>query len=125
MDNNSTFHYTYSAPQNQEVQAIRQKYMPKTESKLDELKRLDHTVQTSGMAESLSVGILGCLIFGLGLCFAIKAIGNSMVLGVILGIVGAAIMIPAYPVYRRVSGNVKEKLTPRILQLANEISCQN
>lgn len=122
MENNATFHYTYSASQNQEVLAIRQKYMPREESKLEELKRLDHSVQQSGMLESLSVGVTGCLVFGLGLCLAMKVIGDSMLLGVIVGIIGAAIMIPAYPIYRAVSAKVRAKLTPRILQLVSELS---
>lgn len=125
MENNATFNYTYSAPQHQEVQAIRKKYLPREESKLEELKRLDHDVQCSGMIQSLSVGIIGCLVFGLGMCMAMKVIGDSMVLGVIVGIIGAAIMLPAYSVYRSVSGKVKAKLTPRILELANELSGEN
>lgn len=119
---NSTFNYTYSAPQNQQVQAIRQKYMPKEESKLDELRRLDHNVQQSGVLESLSMGIVGCLVFGLGMCLAMKVVGSSTLLGVIVGIIGIAIMLWAYPVYRSVSGKMKAKLTPRILQLVNELS---
>lgn len=118
---NSTFHYTYSAPQNQEVLAIRRKYMPQAESKLEELKRLDRYVQQSGVMESLIVGITGSLVFGLGMCIAMKIIGHSMVLGVIVGLIGALIMIPAYPIYRAVSGKTKAKLTPRILQLADEL----
>ena len=118
---NSTFSYTYSAPLNQEVQAIRQKYMPKVESKLDELKRLDHDVQCSGMIESLSVGITGCLVFGLGMCLAMKVVGSSMLLGVIISMIGILIMIPAYPIYRTVSSKVKGRLVPRILQLADEL----
>lgn len=125
MENNSTFSYTYSASQNQEVQAIRRKYLPKEESKLEELKRLDHDVQNSGVMESLIVGITGCLVFGLGMCLAMKIIGDSMILGVIVGIIGAAIMLPAYSVYRAVSGKVKAKLTPRILELANELAGGN
>ena len=122
---NSTFHYTYSAPQNQEVLAIRRKYMPQAENKLEELKRLDRHVQQSGVMESLIVGITGCLVFGLGMCMAMKIIGHSLALGVIVGLIGALIMIPAYPIYRAVSSKTKAKLTPRILQLADELDRQN
>ena len=41
MNNDAVFRYSYSAKQNEEVQAIRSKYLPQQESKLDELKRLD------------------------------------------------------------------------------------
>lgn len=123
--NQETFTYSYSAKQNSEVLEIRKKYLPQEESKLEELKRLDYTVQTSGMTESLSAGIGGALIFGLGMCLAMQVIGNGVLLimlGVLLGIVGIAGMLAAYPIYRRVFDNTKQKFTPRILELTAELS---
>lgn len=122
MDQNTSFTYNYSAPENKEVQEIRRKYLPKQESKLEELKRLDRDVQQAGITESLSIGIGGCLVFGIGLCLAMHIIGNSFILGVTIGIVGTAAMIAAYPVYRRISGKTKAKLVPRILQLTGELT---
>lgn len=121
----NTFHYTYSAKENAEVRAIRNKYLPKSESKLEELKRLDNTVQTSGTMESLCVGIGGALIFGLGFCFAAKIIGSGiflMILGGLVGVIGALGMLAAYPVYRKVHADAKDEYAPRILALAAEIS---
>lgn len=123
--NQETFTYSYSAKQNSEVLEIRKKYLPQEESKLEELKRLDNTVQTSGMAESLSAGIGGALVFGLGLCLAMQVIESGVILvilGVLLGIVGIAGMLAAYPVYRKVFDNTKQKFTPRILELTAELS---
>ena len=120
-----TFHYKYSAPENKEIQEIRQKYLPKSESKLDELKRLDAQVQNSGMTESLCVGIVGCLIFGLGMCMAMQVLGSSiatMLLGVLIGLAGMIAMLMAYPVWRRQQKKAKEKFAPRILELTEELS---
>ena len=121
----NTFSYNYSAKDNAEVRAIRNKYLPKSESKLEELKRLDETVQTSGMVESLCAGIGGALIFGLGLCLAMQVIGSglvTMIVGILIGIVGIVGMLAAYPVYRKVFTATKEKYAPRILQLTEELS---
>ena len=121
----NTFSYQYSAKENAEVQAIRKKYLPKSESKLEELKRLDEAVQTSGMVESLCAGIGGLLIFGLGMCLAMQVIGSGlvmMVVGILIGIIGIVGMLIAYPVYRKVFAATKEKYAPRILQLAEELS---
>ncbi len=121
----NTFSYKYSAKENAEVQAIRKKYLPKSESKLEELKRLDETVQASGMVESLCVGIGGALIFGLGLCLAMQVIGSGlvmMIIGVLVGIVGMAGMLVAYPVYRKVFSATKEKYAQRILELTAELT---
>lgn len=58
------FEYTYSAPQNAEIERIRKKYEPKTitESKLEQIKRLDNSVETEGIACSLALGIVGSLV---------------------------------------------------------------
>ena len=50
--NENAFSYTYSAPINQEVLNIRKQYLPRPESKLEELKRLNNTVQTAGITTS-------------------------------------------------------------------------
>lgn len=122
MDRENTFSYTYSAQENREVLRIREKYLPREENKLEELKRLDRSVRQSGVAEGLLAGIMGCLVFGLGMCLAMEVIGHSTVLGVICGILGMAAMGVAYPIYRRISARVKARLTPRILQLASELT---
>lgn len=122
MNNENTFSYTYSAQENQEVLHIRKKYLPQEENKLEELKRLDYTVQTSGMIESLTVGIGGCLIFGLGLCLAMEVIGHAVWLGVILGLIGTVGMLAAFPVHRRIFNKAKAQYVPRILELTAELS---
>ena len=124
MNQDTTFIYRYSAKENKEIQAIRSKYLPREESKLEELKRLDSLVQNSGVTESLCAGIGGCLIFGLGLCLAMEVIGQMIWLGVILGLVGAVGMLAAYPVYRKFFNKAKAQHTPRILELAAELSGQ-
>lgn len=122
MSNENIFRYNYSAKQNEEVKAIRSKYLPQQESKLEELKRLDRQVQAAGMAPSLCTGILGCLSFGLGMCLAMQVIGHSIVLGAFLGLFGTAAMIAAYPVYRYCFRSAKAKHQERILELAEELT---
>ena len=122
--NEKAFSYTYSATCNQEVLNIRKKYLPREETKLEELKRLDSLVQNSGVTESLCAGMVGCLIFGLGLCLAMEVIGQMIWLGVILGFVGAVGMLVAFLVYRRFFNKAKAQHTPRILELAAELSGQ-
>lgn len=123
----NTFRYKYSASENQEIQEIRKRYLSQGESKLDELKRLDAQVQNSGMIESLCTGIIGCLIFGFGMCLAMQVIGTgiwTMVLGILVGIIGMIGMLFAYPVYRTKQRKAKEKYSPRILELTEELYIQ-
>ena len=119
------FSYTYCTAQNQEVLRIRNKYLPREETKLEELRRLDRLVQTSGTIESLCAGVGGCLIFGLGLCLGMEVIGRMVWLGVILGLVGIGAMAVAYPIYRKCLAKAKQRHSPRILELLAELSPTN
>ena len=124
MNQENTFRYEYSAEENKEIQEIRKKYLPKSESKLEELKRLDAQVQKSGMVPALCIGIISSLVFGLGLCLAMKVLGSSiatMMAGVVIGLVGMGGMWMAHPVYRKKQAKAKETYAPRILALTEEL----
>lgn len=118
---NKTFSYNYSAARNKEVESIRRKYMPREESKLDLLKQLDNRVQMAGMIEGLCFGIVGALVFGIGMCFFLDMFAGAAWLTAILMICGTLLMIPAYPIYRRIARKTKAELTPEILHLSEEI----
>ncbi len=118
---NKPFTYNYSAARNKEVENIRRKYLPEEESKLETLKRLDYKVQSAGMIESLCIGIIGALVFGIGVCFFLDVFAGAVWLTTLFMIIGTLLMIPAYPIYRRIAHRTKEKLTPEILRLSEEI----
>jgi len=118
----NTFRYQYSAARNREAEAIRKKYMPHEESKLDILRRLDRRVQGAGKIEALSLGVVGALVFGVGLCFRLGALSGANWIAAVLMLIGTGIMIPAYPIYRRIFEKTKTELTPEILRLSEEIT---
>ncbi len=118
---NKSFTYNYSAAINKEVESIRRKYMPHEESKLEKLKRLDYRVQMAGMIEGLCFGIIGAFVFGIGMCFFLDVFAGAAWLTAILMICGTLLMIPAYPIYRRIAHKTKTELTPEILRLSEEI----
>ena len=118
---NNTFSYNYSAARNKEVESIRRKYMPHEESKLERLKKLDLRVQMAGTIESLCFGIVGALIFGIGMCFFLDVFTGAAWLTALLMVLGSLIMIPAYPIYRCIALKTKTELTPEILRLSEEI----
>ena len=118
---NTTFSYNYSAVRNKEVESIRRKYMPHEESKLERLKKLDLRVQMAGTVESLCLGIVGALVFGLGMCFFLDVFAGAAWLSALFMIIGSLIMIPAYPICRKIAERTKAELTPEILRLSEEI----
>lgn len=119
---NSTFTYNYSAKEAREVEEIRKKYIPHEMDKMERLRRLDNRVENAGMIESLCLGIIGLLIFGVALCFALGVLGTAWWPSIPIGILGLGVMLPAYPLYRHLYEKKKAELTPEILRLVEELS---
>ena len=120
VDHNS-FHYTYSAPEQQEVKKIREKYLPREESKLDQLRRLDESATKKGMALSLVTGTLSSLVLGIGMCCCMVWGGWLFVPGIVVGIAGIAGVSMAYPMYAKVTQKERDRIAPEILRLTDEL----
>lgn len=116
-----SFVYQYSARKNREIEHIREKYLPQKENKLERLKRLDRRVQSAGRTASLSIGVIGALIFGIGMCFGLGALTGNPILPYLFCALGVLIMLPAYPIYRAIAKKVRQSLTPEILRLSDEL----
>ena len=120
---NNKFECTYSAPterERREIEAIRRSYAPQeSESKIERLKRLDNKVKTPPFIWALSVGIVGTLIFGLGLTMILE--WNLRVWGALVAIVGFFPIGIAYPLHNKLLKKQKGKYQAEILKLSEEI----
>ena len=118
-----TFHYTYSASQQQEIKRIREKYAPPTqqEDKMERLRKLDQSATKPGTIISLIVGIISTLIFGMGMCCILVWTDTMFISGVIIGVIGMIGVISAYPIYSHITKRQREKLAPEIIRLSDEL----
>lgn len=117
-----TFSYTYSASQQKEIISIREKYAPppQEEDKLEQLRRLDRSVTRKGAAKALTVGTVGALLLGIGMCCCLVWT-NLFVLGIIAGVLGIAAASAAYPLYNYVTKKERERIAPEIIRLTDEL----
>lgn len=116
------FEYTYSAPQQSEVQKIREKYLPKEVTKLDQLRALDAGVTKRGTAVSMVHGILYALVLGLGMSCCMVWAGKLFLPGVLIGCIGLAGVAATYPIYNRIVKQDRERIAPEILRLTEELA---
>ena len=116
------FEYTYSAPQQNEVQKIREKYLPKEVTKLDQLRALDAGVTKRGTAVSLVHGILYALVLGLGMSCCMVWADKLFLPGVLIGCIGLAGVAATYPIYNRIVKQDRERIAPEILRLTEELA---
>ncbi len=121
-DKKETFSYTYSAKQQEEIRRIRDKYIVKEESKMDQLRKLDASVTKPGTIASLITGIIGTLLLGVGMCCTMVWAENLFILGIVVGVIGIACIAAAYPLYVRITKKQREKLAPEILRLTDELT---
>lgn len=123
MNEKKTYSYSYSADESNEIKKIREKYSEpdKKETKLDQLRRLDKSVSKSATIVSLTVGITGALILGLGMSCIMVWADKLFVPGIILGIIGIVVSVLAYPVYKTKSEKKRKEIAPLIIKLTDEL----
>ena len=123
MDNNENkgFNYTYSAKEQEEVKNIRKKYMPQEEDKMQLLRRLDASVYQKASMISLVIGIIGALVMGIGMSCCMVWAGILFIPGIIVGIIGIALICLAYPLYNKTLKKEREKIAPEIIRLTDEL----
>ena len=132
MENKNTdtsFKYTYSAKEQDEIRRIRQKYQEQEENGISRLRKLDAKVSQKATMVSLVLGIVGALVMGSGMSLIMTEFGSllgltgvlGLVVGVVIGLVGIIMVVLAYPVYNTVLKKEREKIAPEILRLTEEL----
>ena len=126
-----SFSFTYSAKEQEEIKRIRQKYAApeQKEGKMEQLRRLDAGATSKAVKASLTLGIIGALILGLGMSLAMTELGEtlgvyrsfSMLIGIVIGVIGIVFVSLAYPVYNRTLKREREKIAPEIIRLTDEL----
>lgn len=125
----SSFKYTYSAKEQDEIKRIRQKYQKQEEDSMTRLRKMDALATSKATAAALMFGVVGALILGMGMSlimtdlakvFGMTGIAN-MIVGIIVGLLGIILVILAYPVYSKVLKREREKIAPEILRLTDEL----
>ena len=121
MAEKEVFEYTYCAPDHSEVKRIREKYLPKAATTLEQLRALDAGVTKRGNAISIVHGIVYALVLGLGMSCCMVWAGAWIVPGILIGCIGIAGVATAYPLYNHIVKQDRERIAPEILRLSEEL----
>ena len=121
-----TFRYTYSAKEQSEVEAIRKKYLPPEENKMEQLRKLDRSATGKAQAWAMALGVIGTLILGTGMSLCMTELsgflgGTAMFIGIPVGLVGIVLVALAYPVYNRILKKERQRIAPEVLRLTEEL----
>lgn len=120
-ENREGFSYTYSAEEQQELKKIREKYLPKEENKMEQLRSLDSKATGKATMIAIIIGVIGTLLLGVGMCCTLVWQGRWFVPGIFVGIIGIGIAAIAYPIYNKTLKTEREKIAPEVLRLTEEL----
>ena len=121
MENKETFHYTYSAKEQAEIKRIRSKYTPQVENKMEQLQRLDASAAKKAAKYAVMIGVIGALVMGTGMSCCMVWADKLFIAGIVIGVIGMAVVAAAYPLYNRVLKKERERIAPEILRLSDEL----
>lgn len=107
--------------QNKIAENIREQYTEKKKTKLHDLLELDRKVKRPAEIFAYVFGVIGALVLGLGMCLAMEVIGDMMIVGIVIGVVGIAMVSANYFLYAKILASRKSKYAGEILALSNEI----
>ena len=99
-------------------------YEPKEKTKYDELIALNRKVELPAYIFAYAFGVIGALILGLGMCRAMQVIGTGgplMVLGIVGGIIGIALVSVNYPIFLAIMKSRKKKYAEKVIALSQEL----
>lgn len=113
----------YQEKEKREVERIRSQYLDKEETNLTKLQKLDNKVHVPAEIFAYAYGLVGALILGVGMCLSMNVIGASfhIALGIVIGLLGIAIVCSNYPIYSLLLKSRKKKYSQEIMQLSDSI----
>lgn len=121
MAKNFKINYDGNDPIKKEIEDIRNSYLDKSDSQkeLERLRKIDYKVKNIPIIIALSFGIIGTLLFGLGLTSVLEF--NNYILGITIGVIGIIFIIIAYPSFKMTYNKFKNKYKKEILELSNKL----
>ena len=109
------------------VQKIRTQYTEKENSRLDELKKLDAEVKRPANIFAYTFGAVSAIVMGSGMSLVMTDIGamlgmnETMIPGIVIGVVGMGMAIANYPMYKGILNSRKKKYADKIIALSDEL----
>lgn len=109
------------------VQKIRTQYTEKAHTQLDALKALDRKVKKPANVFAYSFGVVSAIVMGAGMSLVMTDIGaqvgltETMIPGIIIGVVGMGLALLNYPIYKRILVSRKKKYADEIIALSDKL----
>ena len=110
------------------VEKIRSQYTQAQYTELDALKALDAKVKKPARVFGFTYGGIGTIVMGAGMSLvmtdigAMLGMGDTLVPGILVGIVGMVMALTTYPIYKKILNSRKKKYAGQIMELSDRIT---
>lgn len=114
--------------QEKAVEKIRNQYTEKQYTKIDALRDLDKKIKRPANVFAYIFGSVSAIVLGCGMSLIMTDIGSTIKLtnvypvGIAVGVIGLALTVLNYPIYKRILNSRKKKYGKEILKLTDEIT---
>ena len=109
------------------VQKIRSQYTEREHTELDALKALDAKAKKPAKVFGYTYGSIGTIVMGAGMSLvmtdidAMLGMTDTLLPGIVIGIVGLVMVLTTYPIYKRILNSRKKKYAGKIMELSDRI----
>ena len=94
---------------------------------MEQLIKLDKQAEKPGQIIFITIGVLGCLLLGIGM--SCTMVGNVEIgvfaMGIAVGVIGLILAGVAYPIKQKVTEKERAKIADQIIALTDELSFEN
>ncbi len=103
------------------AERIRNQYEAKEITEIDRLKELDKSVKRPVKVFSYVFGTVGSLVLGTGMCLAMRVIGDLMIPGILVGLLGIGMVSVTKLLHDRLLDKRKKKYSEKIFEISDSI----
>ena len=103
------------------AESIAKEYAPKDKSKIIALRKLDAKAKLPATIFTYTFGIISSLVFGTGMCLAMRVIGDLMIPGILVGLMGIGMVSVTKLLHDRLLDKRKKKYSEKIFEISDSI----
>lgn len=115
--------FSYQEKELKTAEHIREAYSERGKSDIEKLRKLDGKVKRPAEILAYTLGVIGSLVLGVGMCIAMQVVGtaNLMPLGIAVGALGIIIVVANYFIYSAVLKSRKRRFSAEVIALSDKI----
>lgn len=112
------YSYRFSKRDEEELKNLKDKYVAREKTPLEQVRDIESEVNKQASIPSYTIGIIGSIVLGIGMCFTMVWT-QFFALGIVIGIIGIAIIAMNYPLYVRRIQKLRKAQAERVAKIAS------